>query len=70
MAIKVILKNGTTLEFDKGNLVDPGNSQSGVIVITQGRELGYQVIALLNTSEVVAAFDSGAGRHVPAAAAG
>lgn len=68
MAIKVILKNGTTLEFDKGQLIDPGNSQSGVIVITQGRETGFQVIALLNTAEVLAAFDSGAGRQVAAPA--
>ncbi len=64
MAIKVILKNGTTLEFAKGQLIDPGNSHSGVIVITQGREVGFQVVALLNTVEILAAFDTGAGHVV------
>jgi len=69
MAIQVLLKNGSTLEFERGNLVDPGNSQSGIVVITQGRELGYQVIALLNTAEILAVYDSGVGRLIPAPAA-
>lgn len=68
MALKVILKNGSTIEFEQGQLIDPGSSQSGVIVITQGRETGYQVIGLLNTAEVIAAFDSGSGHLVPAPA--
>lgn len=65
MAIKVLLKNGTQLEFDQGQLVSPSNSQQAIIVITQGRTVGFEVVALINTAEVLAAYDSNAGRVSP-----
>ena len=62
MAIKVILKNGTPLEFAQGQLDRPGLRSSRYRQLPRAGTVGYEVVALMNTAEVLAAYDSGVWR--------